>query len=86
MASAIRSATQLPADILGLTSRGSLVSGNYADVVVFDSKQILDQATFIKPHQYSRGISFLFINGQLAVSDGIPTGALLGRALRPEDK
>lgn len=79
---AIRSATGLPADILQLPDRGYLRVGCQADVVVFDPEQYLDQATFESPHQYSRGVRHVLVNGQPAVADGVPTGLLAGVPLR----
>ncbi|MDF1746094.1 MAG: amidohydrolase family protein [Gimesia sp.] len=79
---AVRSATGLPADILGLKDRGYLRPGAYADIVVFDPKQLIDQATFDNPHQYSKGVRYLFVNGKPAISAGSPTGSLAGKALR----
>ena len=32
--------------------------------------------------QYATGVSDVFINGMLALKDGEPTGAAIGRALR----
>jgi len=81
-ATAIRSATGLPADVLQLEDRGYLRQGAFADVVVFDPDEFIDAATFEAPHQYSRGVRFVFVNGQPAVFRGHPTGALAGRALR----
>jgi len=81
---AIRSATSLPADILGMKDRGRLQVGQFADVVVFDPKRIRDEATFANPHQYSTGIRFVFVNGTPAIAEGIPTGTLAGRPLRHE--
>ncbi|MEZ6054433.1 MAG: amidohydrolase family protein, partial [Planctomycetaceae bacterium] len=79
---AIRSATGLPADIIGMTDRGYLKPGQFADVVVFDPEQFIDRATFDDPHQYATGVQFVFVNGTLAIAEGKPTGALAGRALR----
>ena len=79
---AIRSASGLPADILGLPDRGYIKTGAFADVVVFDPKQYIDRATFDAPHRYAAGVRYVFVNGQPAVFEGIPTGALAGRALR----
>lgn len=78
---AVRSATALPAQILGLTDRGTLKTGLAADIVVFDPQQIRDAATFENPHQYSRGIRYVYVNGQPAVYLGSPTGARPGKAL-----
>lgn len=84
---AIRSASGLPADILGLDDRGYLKEGMAADIVVFDPEKLIDRATFEDPHQYAEGMVHVFVNGSLAVSNGVPTGALAGRALRkPQGK
>jgi len=56
----------------------------YADVVVFDDATILDLATPEKPHQLSRGVEQVFVNGVQVVRDGKHTGATPGRALRRE--
>jgi N-acyl-D-aspartate/D-glutamate deacylase len=79
---AVRSASGLPADILGLTDRGYLRAGQAADVVVFDPKTIRDAATYEKPFEHSAGIRWVLVNGREAIADGKPTGALAGRALR----
>ncbi len=42
---AIRSATSLPAEILGLRDRGLLKEGMIADITVFDPKNFRDHAT-----------------------------------------
>jgi N-acyl-D-aspartate/D-glutamate deacylase len=79
---ALRSATGLPADILKLPQRGYLRAGCFADVVVFDPAGFHDKATYEKPHQYSEGVRYLFVNGKLAIKEGMATGALAGRVLR----
>ena len=61
---AIRKATSLPAQLLRIKDRGLLREGYYADIVVFDPQTIIDKATFEQPHQYSEGISYVFVNGQ----------------------
>lgn len=78
---AIRSATSLPAQILGIRDRGILREGAAADVVVFDVDRIRDTATFFEPHQYAEGIDFVLINGQFAVDGGRATGSLSGSVL-----
>jgi N-acyl-D-amino-acid deacylase len=83
-AAAIRSCSSLPAQILGLKDRGTLRSGNFADIVVYDPQTIRDAATFDDPHQYSLGIRHVFVNGEAAVYKGSPTGNRPGRVLRHE--
>jgi N-acyl-D-amino-acid deacylase len=82
----IRSASGLPAEILGFTDRGFLRAEYHADVVVFSPEEILDQATFQDPHRYATGIRYVFVNGTPAVHQGTPTGALSGRSLRHVSK
>ncbi|MCH7687968.1 MAG: D-aminoacylase [Planctomycetes bacterium] len=79
---AIRSGSGLPADILGLKDRGYLKKGMFADILVFDPQEFIDTATFDNPHQYSLGAKYVFVNGQPAVFNGHPTGALAGKALK----
>src|SRR5262249_34824791 len=83
---AIRSASGLPADILGLPERGYLKPGYFAHVVVFHPKTFRDQATYDKPHQYATGVRWLFVNGKAAIADGKLTGTRAGRVLRHESK
>jgi CubicO group peptidase (beta-lactamase class C family) len=83
---AIRSASGLPADILGLKDRGYLRVGYLADVAVWSEQELIDRATFEAPHGYSEGIKYLFVNGTPAIWQGHVTGALAGRSLRHEPK
>jgi len=79
---AVRSCSGLPADILHLPERGYLKKGFYADVVVLDPKTFRDVATFDKPHQYSTGLRYLFVNGKMAVKEGKFTDVLAGKVIR----
>lgn len=82
MEAAIRSATSLPAEIIGLTDRGLLRVDNIADIVVFDPKVFRDRATYDQPFLETVGLRHVFVAGKLAVSDGKPTGVMAGKALR----
>jgi N-acyl-D-amino-acid deacylase len=79
---AVRKITSLPADVLSLADRGRLRSGAFADIVIFDPKTFQDHSTYTKPMQYATGVTDVFINGELALKDGEPTGAPTGRFLR----
>lgn len=70
------------AQVYGLTDRGVLRAGAFADVIVFDPKTIRDEATYTEPEKLATGMRWVFVNGKAAVSDGKPTGALAGKALR----
>lgn len=79
---AVHKLATLPADNLSLPDRGRLRTGAFADVVVFDPNTIQDHATYEKPHQLSTGVSYVVVNGIMAIKDGLATGAHSGRIVR----
>ena len=79
---AVRRLTSLPADNLSLKDRGRLRTGAFADVVVFDPNTIQDHATYEKSHQLSTGVSYVIVNGKLALKEGTATGAATGKVVR----
>ena len=79
---AIRKLTSLPATNMKVKKRGLLKPGYFADVVIFDPNTIIDHATYTKPHQYSTGVSDVFVNGKQVLKDGEHTGAMPGRVVR----
>lgn len=79
---AVRKLAHLPATNLGITDRGLLKKGNYADIVVFDPKTVGDKATFDNPHQYSVGMHHVIVNGVPVLKDGEHTNATPGKIVR----
>jgi dihydroorotase/N-acyl-D-amino-acid deacylase len=79
----VRKMTSLPADRLGLTDRGRIVEGAWADLVLFDPVAVLDRSTFQEPHQYPEGIPWVLVNGLIAVEDGVFRNTRAGVILRP---
>ncbi len=79
---AIRKLSSLPARNLRIERRGSLATGYFADVVVFDPNAIIDHATFAEPHHYATGMLHVFVNGVQVLRDGEHTGATPGRVVR----
>ncbi|GMV09325.1 MAG: N-acyl-D-amino-acid deacylase [Gemmatimonadota bacterium] len=79
---AVRRMSSAVASRLALRDRGSLHRGMYADVIVFDPATIIDLATAEKPHQLSRGVEQVWVNGVRVLRDGRHTNAKPGRALR----
>jgi len=79
---AVHRLTSLPATNLKLDRRGLLRPGYFADVVVFDPNSVADHATFENPHQYSTGVSDVFVNGVQVLRGGEHTGARPGRVVR----
>ncbi len=79
---AVRKVTSLPAQRERLRDRGLLKPGFYADITVFDPAAMLDEATYEQPNQVSRGIEYVFVNGQLEFAHGKLTGVTAGRPLK----
>lgn len=78
----IQSSSGQVASVYGLTDRGVLRAGAFADVIVFDPRTIREEATYTEPTKLATGVTWVFVNGQAAVADGKVTGAMAGRALR----
>lgn len=78
----LRSMTGLPAEKFNLKGRGRIANNYFADIAIINLSSITDRATYQEPHQYSEGITHLFVNGKLAIENGKATGNRNGRALR----
>jgi dihydroorotase len=80
---ALRKMSLMPAQRLGVQSKGRLQVGADADITVFDPERVIDRATFEKPAQYSEGIPHVLVNGVFVVRDGqVQQGLTPGRGLR----
>lgn len=86
LSEAIQKMTSIPADRFGLTDRGRVQPGLFADLVAFNAESVTDRATFADPEQLSTGIEHVIVNGEPIVAAGVPvdqkSGLLPGRALR----
>lgn len=78
---AVRKMTSLPASRMWLVDRGQVRPGFFADLVVFDPDTVIDRSTYVNPWQYSAGIPYVAVNGQLVVDNGQITEARPGRIL-----
>ena len=67
---ALRKMTVMPADRLGIRTKGRIAVGADADIAVFDPARVMDRATFENPAQYSEGIEYVLVNGTLVVKSG----------------
>lgn len=82
---AVRKMTGLPASQFGMTNRGVLKVGAFADLVLFDPATVLDLATFAQPTTAAAGIDQVYVNGCCVWRDGANTGIRPGLALRLQD-
>lgn len=67
---------------IGLRDRGLVRTGYAADLVLFDQSGIADTATYDRPRTQATGIPYVWVNGDLALDDGVRTPNTSGRALR----
>lgn len=81
---AIYRATGLTATTFNLKDRGFIKEGYYADLIIFDLKNIKANATFQEPAQYSKGMDYVFVNGVKAIDNGKKTGKLAGRIIKKQ--
>jgi N-acyl-D-amino-acid deacylase len=79
---AVHRMTGLPAAQFGLEGRGHIRVGHYADLCVFDPCSVLDAATYERPIAPAVGIHYVFVNGQLAIDQGVVSAVRAGRVLR----
>lgn len=79
---AIRRMSSLAAQKFQLKDRGLLKEGMAADIVIFDERRVMDKASFEQPHQFSAGFSYVIVNGQPVLEEGIHNGQRLGQTLK----
>ena len=81
---AVHRMTGVPARVFGLTDRGTVRAGAYADLVLFDAERVIDEADFSAPTRQATGIYQVIVNGKQIWRGGEWTGAKPGRILRRE--
>src|SRR5262249_52118999 len=79
---AVRKMSSQAASRVGVTDRGTLWPGMFADIAIFDPAKVQDTATYNEPLHYSVGVKDVFVNGKPVVLDGKITNERPGRALR----
>ena len=80
---AIMKATSVPARrLLGLTDRGTIREGAYADLVVLDPDSVSEMGDFMSPKLPPTGIEHVIVNGTLVWDSNAHSGARPGKVLR----
>ena len=79
---AIYKMTGFPAKRLGLEDRGLLREDYWADIVIFNPDTIIDNATFLDPHQFPTGIHYVIVNGEVVVENDEQIDLLPGKVLK----
>jgi N-acyl-D-amino-acid deacylase len=79
LSEAIHKMTALAAQSIGVSDRGRIRTGYFADLVLFDPETIGDRSTMQDPTALSVGIEKVWVNGALAFENGEPTMRFPGR-------
>ena len=77
----IQRASDNPAQRFGISKRGRIQEGYYADIVIFDDQRIIDTATYDDPKQFPVGIPYVLVNGSVSVDQERCTGIFSGYAV-----
>lgn len=78
LSKAVHKMTGLSAKTFGLKDRGLVKEGFHADLVLFDPDTVEDAATFDDPEKPARGLSHVFVAGELAWANGAAQGSRRG--------
>ena len=79
---AVRRLTTLPATRMGFADRGSIRTGNWADLALFEPHQFSERGTVFEPNQPASGMRHVLVNGTFALRDGQLTSQRGGHVLR----
>lgn len=82
LSDAIYKLTSGPAKKAGILNRGIIAIDAKADLVLFDPEIINSQASIENPYQYADGISHVWVNGKLTVTNKTMTGNQSGVFLK----
>lgn len=75
---AVHKMTGLSAGRFGLTGRGEIREGHWADLVLFEAEKVRDVADFNRPQQAAEGIDGVWVNGVLSYAQGAANGKRAG--------
>jgi len=78
---AVRKMSSFPASVLQMRDRGLLLKGYKADIVIFDSENLSDNATYQDSCQYSTGMKYVIVNGKISIDNGNFNDVLAGKLL-----
>jgi N-acyl-D-aspartate/D-glutamate deacylase len=74
--------TGMPSERLSLKTRGRIEKGLIADLAIFNPSEIIDRSTFDDPHQLSKGMIHVLVNGEPVILNEASTRAMPGKVIR----
>ncbi|MCH8334402.1 MAG: amidohydrolase family protein, partial [Proteobacteria bacterium] len=80
---AVAKMTSFPAALLRLEDRGIIKENMIADLLIFDPRNVHDNAIYPDPLQLAEGFEVVIVNGKIAREDGRQAADLFGRVLQP---
>jgi N-acyl-D-amino-acid deacylase len=83
---AVRKMTSLAAANVGLAGRGTIKTGSFADLVLFNPGEIIDRSTTADPKALSEGVHTVWTNGRVVFQKRETTSNRPGKVLRRENK
>lgn len=78
----VRKLTGAPAEFMGISGRGVIREGNYADLLVLDRDRLKTNENYVEPRVYPEGIDYVVVNGKVAVDRDGCTCCRSGRILK----
>lgn len=80
---AVHKASGLPAQVMGLSDRGTIAVGQWADAVLFDPAAVRERATYVSPNIPALGFDVVLVNGIVAREGGQLLDKHAGMLVKP---
>lgn len=78
----VHKSSGLTASTFGISQRGFIKEGFYADIILFKPENVKDLATFEDPELLAEGMEYVLVNGKLVIEKGAFNGTLAGRGIK----
>ncbi|WP_221893412.1 amidohydrolase family protein [Cetobacterium sp. 2A] len=79
---AVYKMTKKAAEAMGITNRGELKEGMFADITIFNLDTITDVGDYVNPKQFPIGVQYLLVNGEMIIDNGDFKNNTPGKVLR----